>query len=302
MTTTHAVTSRHKECIKKFFGTYNFPDVSNFENKLERIIVDNIRNNFSITGVQNKILLGLKKDRVNRTFGFSSGGTDYFIKTADAKIPYITECEQLIMLLANEIGLETVKHGLIKTKNNGYLYISKRIDRIKNEKLPMEDFCQLSNKLTEYKYNGSYEKCVKDVIDKYSSRKSLDTIEFFRVVYFSYLVGNTDMNLKNFSLIDDDEGNHLAPFYDLVSALVLVDQEEMALSLNGKRKNLTKNDFINFASNISLSKGLALRLMKEINIKLNNCYESFINNSLISNELRKKLSKFIDDRLSQMSF
>ncbi len=76
----------------------------------------------------------------------------------------------------------------------------------------------------------------------------------------------------------------------------------MALSLNGKRKNLTKNDFINFASNISLSKGLALRLMIEINIKLNNCYESFINNSLISNELRKKLSKFIDDRLSQMSF
>ena len=76
----------------------------------------------------------------------------------------------------------------------------------------------------------------------------------------------------------------------------------MALSLNGKRKNLTKNDFINFASNISLSNELALRLMIEINIKLNTCYESFINNSLISNELRKKLSKFIDDRLSQMSF
>lgn len=293
---------RHSECIKNFFGNYKFPKITLLESELEKIAIENIKNNFSVTGVQKKLSLGLSKDKVAKRLTFTNLDPEFIVKTSDENVLNITECEQLIMLLADEIGLETVKHGLIKTKNNGYLYISKRIDRINNQKLPMEDFCQLSNKLTEYKYNGSYEKCVKDVIDKYSSRKSLDTIKFFRAVYFSYLVGNTDMHLKNFSLIDDGDGYHLAPFYDLVSALILVGQEEMALSLNGKRKNLTKNDFTNFASNISLSKELALRLMKEINKKLNYCYETFINNSLISNESKKKLSKLIDDRLSQMSF
>lgn len=292
----------HKECIKKFFGTYNFPDVSLLEEELDKIAIEDIKNNFSVTGVQKKLSLGLSKDIKTKRITFTSLDPRYILKTPDSEIPFITESEQLVMLLANETGLKTVKHALIKTDKNGYIYISKRLDRKEERKLPMEDFCQLSNKLTEYKYNGSYERCIKDVIDKYSSNKSLDTIQFFRVIYFSYLVGNTDMHLKNFSLIDEGNGYRLTPIYDLVSAYILVGQDEMALSLNGKRKHLTKNDFFNFALNISLAKELATRLMKEINKKLERSYETLIDISLISEEIKKRMKELIKTRLSEFIF
>ena len=291
----------HKECTKKFFGTINFPDISSLEQEIDKLVLDDIKNNFSVTGVQKKLSLGFSKDITKKRYTFTSLNPEYILKTPYKEIPDITECEQLTMLLAEEIGLKTVKHGLIKTNNNGYIYISKRIDRNKNEKIAMEDFCQLSNKLTEYKYNGSYERCVKDVIDKYSTKKSLDRIEFFRLIYYSYLVGNTDMHLKNFSLINGEDGYCLSPFYDLVSSKILVNQEEMALSLNGKRKNLTKNDFINFALNISLSKELALRLMKEINGRLSKSFKEYIDNSLMGEDIKKKMSELIKKRLNEFS-
>ena len=202
------------------------------------------------------------------------------------------------MQLANDIGLETVENGLIKTKNNGYLYITKRIDRVSGKKLPMEDFCQLSNKLTEYKYQGSYEKCVKEIIEKYSSRKQLDKIRFFNVIYFSYVVGNTDMHLKNFSLYDDGSGFHLAPFYDLVSSYLLVGQDEFALSLNGKRKKFTKNDFIKFGENIGLSKELSMKLMKSLNTKIDHSFKVLLPTSLMSENLNKEMEKLVRERLA----
>ena len=205
-----------------------------------------------------------------------------------------------IMLLAERIGLHTVKHGLIKTQNNGYLYISKRIDRKNDQKLAMEDFCQLSNKLTEYKYQGSYERCVKEVIDKFSSRKVIDKISFFNCIYFSYLVGNTDMHLKNFSLFDDGSGYHLASFYDLVSSLILVGQEEMALAINGKRKHLTKNDFISFGVSSGLTKELTIKLMDNINKKLKEVYESEIDRSLISEKFKEELKDLIKKRIASL--
>ena len=125
---------------------------------------------------------------------------------------------------------------------------------------------------------------------------TLDKINLFRVLYFSYLVGNTDMHLKNFSLIDDD-GYHLSPFYDLTSPEILVNQNEMALSLNGKRKKLTKNDFLNFAINISLDKELALKLMKNINIKLKKCYPYFVDTSFLNEDLKKNFINLIEKRM-----
>ena len=44
-------------------------------------------------------------------------------------------------------------------------------------------------------------------------------------------------------LTENDDGYHLSPFYDLTSGEILVNQNEMALSLNEKRKKLTINDF-----------------------------------------------------------
>ena len=289
---------RHLFCIKKFFNVSAFPDISLLENNLENLTIDELRNHLSITGVQKKISCSVKRDKKTKKLFFDTDNSEFIIKTPDKKIPDITENEHFIMKLANDIGLETVENGLIKTKNNGYLYITKRIDRVSGKKLPMEDFCQLSNKLTEYKYQGSYEKCAKEIIDKYSSRKQIDKIRFFNVIYFSYVVGNTDMHLKNFSLYDDGSGFHLAPFYDLVSSYLLVGQDEFALSLNGKRKKFTKNDFIKFGENIGLSKELSMKLMKSFNAKIDHSFKALLPTSLMSEKLNKKMEKLIEERLT----
>lgn len=291
----------HKECIKNFFGTSVFPNISLIDDVIENIAIDQIKNHKSVTGVQKKLSIGLEREIANRRFTFTNLNPCFIIKTPDSSIPYITEMEQLIMLLANEVGFNTVKHGLIKSKNNGYFYISKRIDRIDGKKLPMEDFCQLSNQLTEYKYQGSYEKCMKNIISRYSINKSIDLINFFKIIYFSYIVGNTDMHLKNFSLIDDGKGYHLASFYDLVSSYVLVDQIEMALSIDGKRTKITKNNFIKFGLHAGLTRDLILRLMNNINEKIESSYLELITQSLLNENLKKKLIDCISSRLKQLA-
>lgn len=100
----------------------------------------------------------------------------------------------------------------------------------------MEDMCQLTERLTEYKYKGSYEQIAK-TIKKYSAVPQLDLVNFWEVVVFSWIVGNSDMHLKNFSLYDTGMGYSLTPAYDLLSTVIVMpeDTEELALTLNGKK-------------------------------------------------------------------
>ena len=108
------------------------------------------------------------------------------------------EVEDLTMHLAELAKVNVVPHSLIRFADGELAYITKRIDRTaKGEKLPMEDMCQLSERLTEYKYKGSYEKIAK-IIMQYSSVPKLDVINFWEQVVFSWLTGNADMHLKNF--------------------------------------------------------------------------------------------------------
>ena len=82
----------------------------------------------------------------------------------------------------------------------------------------MEDFCQLTERLTERKYFGSYEQIAKK-IRLYSSTGGADVIRFFEVVLYSFLIGNSDMHLKNFSLLrEDNSAWHLADAIDALAA------------------------------------------------------------------------------------
>ena len=95
--------------------------------------------------------------------------------------------------------------------------IDRKISKDNVQLIAMEDFCQLDLRLTQDKYKGSYERCAK-IVDKYSSRQGLDMTELYLRIVFSYVVGNSDMHLKNFSLIETEEGSGeyiLSPAYDL---------------------------------------------------------------------------------------
>lgn len=117
------------------------------------------------------------------------------------------------MHLAEIVKIDVVPHGLVRMADGELAYITRRIDRTSSgKKLPMEDFCQISNRLTEYKYEGSYEQVAK-LIKEYLSRPTFDLLSYWEVVLFSWLVGNSDMHLKNFSLYKPkkDRGYLLTP-------------------------------------------------------------------------------------------
>jgi serine/threonine-protein kinase HipA len=116
--------------------------------------------------------------------------------------------------------------------------------------------CQLSERLTEDKYNGSHEQVAKLVL-KYSSSPLLDVSNFYEQVLFSFFTGNSDMHLKNFSLLEKEgQGLSLCPAYDLVPTALVnpADKEELALTLNAKKRKLKYQDFLAVYENSGLSK------------------------------------------------
>ena len=138
-----------------------------------------------------------------------------------------------------------VPHSLIRLKSGKLAYITKRIDRVKNGKLHMEDMCQLSERLTEDKYHGSYEQ-VAQAIKNYSANPILDLVNYTELLLFSFITGNADMHLKNFSLIDlPGIGYSLSPAYDLLSTKIInpEEDEDLALSLMGKKKKIKAEHF-----------------------------------------------------------
>ncbi len=165
------------------------------------------------------------------------------------------EVEDLTMRLAGICGIPTAEHGLIRLKSGEMAFIARRFDRVHAKKLAMEDFCQLSGRMTEDKYRGSMEKAG-DVILKWSTNPILDAGRFLDIALHSYITGNADMHLKNFSLITEEDGTiHLAPAYDLLSTKLLIrdDKEESALPINGKKNNLRREEFVNLGLRLKIT-------------------------------------------------
>lgn len=283
----------HRACIKKMFNSTSIPEFS-FDSEKE--INENLDKGSSVTGVQKKF--SLSSTTLNLRKIYSTFNNEYIIKTQQKNLNNIVYYEWLGMKLATICGINTVECGIIES-NNELLFITKRIDRINNKKVPMEDFCQLSNTQTEYKYNGSYEKCYKNVIKKFSNYETLDKIYFYKIILFSYIIGNTDMHLKNFSLYEEDGKYRMTPAYDLVPVLMVFNQEEMALTINGKNKNLTKKDFYAFGASMGIQKSILDFTHNSIN-KSKDKMINFINHTELSDQEKRKFIDLIEKRINEV--
>jgi serine/threonine-protein kinase HipA len=85
-------------------------------------------------------------------------------------------------------------------------------------------------------------------------------------ILFCFITGNSDMHLKNFSLIEDAPGSRqyrLSPAYDLLPVnIVSDDDEETALTLRGKKRRLKRPDFEALASSCGIDSKTTDRLIK----------------------------------------
>lgn len=260
-------TDYHLKCIASVFGLKQMPELDIDEKKLSDYAKKMIGANIAITGVQPKLSLWLEKTKKNIRFTIVDDKSNYIIKPQSETYLSLPENEDLCMHLANELGIEVAIHGLVRLKSKKLAYITKRFDRDETSKISCEDLCQLTETLTEHKYRGSYEKIGK-TINQYSTQSGLDILHYFQLVLFSFISGNADMHLKNFSMMEKKDGTFcLSPAYDLVSTHLVIkgEPEQMSLSLNGKKNEISRKDFDAF--------GLNLKLTEK---QIQNCYNLFI--------------------------
>ena len=295
----------HTACIKAFFGTTKFPDIDVSKDVLNQIAIDNTSKGFTVPGVQKKLSLHLSREDTPR-LTLVNYPTGYILKPQTDEYAALPEMEYLVMQMAEVSGIKTVPHALLRlpSQENAFAYITKRIDRADGQMLAMEDFCQLDGRLTEDKYRGSYERCGK-IIKTHSMNDGLDLAQLFFRVVFSFAVGNSDMHLKNFSLIETEEGSGkyiLSSAYDMLSTNVVIpsDKEELALTINGKKQNIRRKDFIVFADTIGIPELSAEKMIEKI-VKLKDKYISMCRDSYMIEQMRESLENLIEQRIAVLT-
>lgn len=298
-------TDFHPRCSRAFFGTPTPPELPYSEAQMLELAEMVIKSQMVITGVQPKISLGLQKlSGKSRPERFTIVGLwgDYILKPPTLLYPNLPELEDLTMNLGKIARIPTVKHSLIRLKSGELAYITKRIDRNKNEKSHMEDMCQLTERMTEHKYQGSYEQIGKAIV-RFSANPGLDLINFFEMVIFSFLTGNNDMHLKNFSLLKDvrQKSYGLCPAYDMVASALVVegDDEELALTLNGKKKKIRRSDFEIAMNRFGLEKKIIDNLFARFEKWIPE-WHRFIDQSFIPNEMKQRYHAMIDLKTRQI--
>jgi serine/threonine-protein kinase HipA len=234
----------HAECTKRFFGIEAMPDLTLNKQLLQELAEQTINERISVTGVQPKLSVSLEKVKGTNRLTIVDLWGEYILKPQHNEIPAMPETEDLTMHLAELFGINVCKHSLLHASDGNLVYIARRFDRIGRKKIHMEDFCQLSEFLTENKYKGSYERAGKLIL-RYCTNSGLDALRYFELLIFCYLTGNNDMHLKNFSLLYSENTISLSPAYDLLNVNLVFpeDKEETALFLGGKKSNIKLRDF-----------------------------------------------------------
>jgi len=294
----------HTRCSKKMFGTEEPPILDYSFSEMAKLAEKVISTSVTVPGVQAKLSLHLDK-KGGRPSKLTLVGLwgDYILKPPTENYPVLPENEDLTMHLADLFKIKVVPHSLIKLKSGELAYLTKRVDRDKKGKLHMEDFCQLSERLTEDKYKASMEQVGKLIL-QYSSNPLLDALTFFEVTVFSFLTGNADMHLKNFSLLDYRTGmTGLSPAYDLLSTRLVIpekdDNEEMALTLNGRKRNFKLNDFYIFGERLKLTEKQVQNSLNKFSKQLDKVL-NFVDFSFLSADFKESYKELIQKRAERL--
>ena len=293
-------TDFHSRCSKKIFGTATPPLLPYSKADIESLALEVVRSQVTITGVQPKLSVDLKKEKGGeKRFTIVGLWGGYILKPQTEQYANLPENEDLTMHLARLAKINTVPHSLIRFKDGSLAYITKRIDRDKKgNKIPMEDMCQLTEKLTEQKYKGSHEQIAKKIVE-FSAYPVLDLINYVEILLFCYLTGNADMHLKNFSLYKKIKETTLTPAYDLLSTKLVIpeDTEELALTLNGKKRKLKRSDFDNLLKTMKVEDKVIENTYNKFRKVLPLWYD-FIEISFLPNQMKIDYKALIEHRSS----
>lgn len=296
-------TDFHEKCSMEFFGTTTPPKIPYTIDQMEELAKNVVERSVSVPGVQPKLSMSLVKevqDQPNtRLTVVGALGGQYIFKPPTKQFREMPENEHLTMKMAEAFGIKVVPSSLIKLASGELSYVTKRIDRTeKGYKIHMLDMFQITEAFDKYK--SSMEKVGK-ALDSYSSNTLLDKIFYFELAVFSFLTGNNDMHLKNFSMIESSSGWILAPAYDLLNVSILLpeDNEELALTLEGKKRKLKKEHFEHLGKVLGLTdrqiQGVFRRMFKNESRAI-----KWIDNSFLSNDMKQAYKDILKTRYERL--
>ena len=292
----------HPQCAKRFFGTTTVPGFPYRHTEIKELAKEVVRSQTAVTGVQAKLSMDIEKLQHESRFTIVGLWGRFILKPQMELYHFLPELEDLTMHLAEVVKIQVVPHILVRFSDGQLCYLTRRVDRTaKGAKLPMEDMCQLSEKLTENKYRGSYEQVAKLILH-YSSAPKLDLERFWEIVLFSWITGNSDMHLKNFSIYSPIPDNYqLAPAYDLLNTLLVMpsDTEELALTLNARKKKIKFQDFRNAMINSGLDEKVIQNMLKKFHVAEKSWYD-WIERSFLPQEMKMEYRTMIKERLGRL--
>ena len=289
----------HEACGLDFFGSNDIPKLPYDLSEMTTLAKNVVERSIAVPGVQAKLSMSLaEKSQENtdkRLTVVGALGGNYIFKPPSENFMEMPANEHVTMSIAEAYGIRVVPSSLIRLQSGELSYITKRIDRTKEgDKIHMLDMFQITEAFD--KYRGSMEKVGK-ALHEYSSNTLLDKLYFFELALFSFLTGNNDMHLKNFSMIFSVTGWVLAPAYDLLNVTIVNpdDTEELALTIEGKKKKLKREHFDRLGHGLELTpkqiKGAYNRLKKNKTKGL-----QLINNSFLSTEMKEKYAEVLEER------
>jgi serine/threonine-protein kinase HipA len=284
---------------------YDSPN-SNEENN---ILFDENRKRISISGVQEKFSVVLKKNKL-RLAGENEAGTHILkpIPNFGKKANQMPANEHLTMQIARQIyGIETAENALIFFKDGTQAYITKRFDvQSDGSKLAQDDFASLSEKTPQthgenYKYLGNYLELFQ-LMERYLPIYKIEAPKLFKILIFNYLFSNGDAHLKNFSITETPMGDYrLSPAYDLLNSRIHIDDKEFALEDGLLPRNLATGKMSSQFATLALEAGISDKIFKSIKTLMTmqtTQVEKMIESSFLNDTIKRNYLQSYQRRLN----
>ncbi len=252
----------------------------------------------SIQGVQPKLSATISV--VEQEFKIVDQFGTYIIKPQNDLFPELPQNEDVTMRMAKVFGLDVPFHGMLYAKDGSLSYFIKRFDRYgKGKKLATEDFAQLTGNTRDTKYRFTMEKLV-PVIDEFCSFPAIEKADFFKRILFCYVTGNEDMHLKNFSLITKNGKTTLTPIYDFLNSSIAIKnpEEEIALTLKGKKSNLKASDFMDYYAKdrLQLNEKAIATILEQMHNAIPK-WKELLEISFLSDDMKEKYFLLMETRV-----
>ena len=287
----------HPACLETLFGSPSLPWLGFSLPSLMRVATE-MAGKMSISGAQEKVSLRLSDDE-SRLEVAPRGGR-YILKPEPARFAFVPQNEHLTMCLAKLTGIEVPPFGLMKLQDGAVAYLVKRFDRQDDgTKLAVEDFCQLAEKPIRDKYDGSGELCVR-ILRKFATEPIIEIRKLFQMLLFTWWVANGDHHLKNFSMFTQLNGRRqLTPAYDLLCTRLPIPGDSLSLTIGGKKSNLTRKSWMDFAIYCQIPPKAAIRLLNQQAVILDEAV-SLIRASYLPDDLKGEYEEIVRENTATL--